>query len=89
MEKRSVLYVCKLRISFESCAFCFRAQAMLLDVCFENQGFYLSNSQLSDVVTSWLFGTLKSSFLVSQSLNCFTLCPSVMQNFVLLDRNPV
>lgn len=38
---------------------------------------------------SRLFGTLKHSFLVSKSLNCFTLCLSVMQNVVLLDRKPV
>lgn len=58
-----------------SCIFHFRAQAMLLDVCFESQRFYLSNSQLSDVVMSRLFGSLKSSFLVSTSFLLFHSLP--------------
>lgn len=48
---------------------------MLLDVCFESQQFSLSNSQLSDVVMSRLFGTLKSSFLVFKSLLLFHSLP--------------
>lgn len=87
-KERGFSYVRKLRISFESCTFHFRAQGLLLDVYFEKQGFISLNSQLSGVVMSRLFGTLKSSFLISESLNCFTLCLSVMQNIALLGGKP-
>lgn len=60
--ERSFSYVCKPRISFESCTFHFRGQGLLLDACFEKQGVYLSNSQLSEVVMSRLFWNLEKQF---------------------------
>lgn len=53
--ERGFSYVCKLRMNFESCTFHFRGQGLLLDACFEKQGVYLTNSQLSEVVMSRLF----------------------------------